>query len=164
MNARLAPEPRLRTMFMGDLDAVLAIENQAYEFPWTRGNFVDSLAAAYLATVLDEPGAGVVGYSIALAGFGEMHLLNLTVAGPWQGRGLARRLLLALQERCRELRHEALWLEVRASNERARKLYLQHGFVEVGLRRGYYPARFATREDAIVMRLDLPKPPSHDLV
>ncbi|MDE2394401.1 MAG: ribosomal protein S18-alanine N-acetyltransferase [Burkholderiales bacterium] len=143
-------------MFMGDLNAVLAIENQAYEFPWTRGNFVDSLAAGYLAAVVEEPLAGVVGYYVAMAGMGEMHLLNLAVAPSWQGRGLAARLLQALVARCVEFGHEALWLEVRASNARARSLYARLGFTEVGLRRAYYPARFAAREDAIVMRRTLP--------
>ena len=48
-----------------------------------------------------------------------------------------------------------LWLEVRASNARARQVYARRGFAEVGLRRGYYPAGKAQREDAIVMSLPL---------
>ena len=52
-----------------------------------------------------------------------------------------------------------LWLEVRASNARARQVYVRRGFAEIGLRRGYYPAGKALREDAIVMSLDLQAPP-----
>jgi [ribosomal protein S18]-alanine N-acetyltransferase len=63
-----------------DLDAVLAIEARCYGFPWTRGNFIDALAAGYLAEVLPAPRGGLVGYFVALAGAGEMHLLNLSVA------------------------------------------------------------------------------------
>jgi ribosomal-protein-alanine N-acetyltransferase len=48
-----------------------------------------------------------------------------------------------------------LWLEVRASNERARRLYARRGFAEVGLRRGYYPAAQGRREDAVVMSLEV---------
>lgn len=144
-------------MTTADLDRVSAIERRAYSFPWTRGNFVDSLAAGYLAEVLlDDNGVDIVGYFVALIGVDEMHLLNLTVALPWQGQGRGQVLLDCLQQRCRELRLANLWLEVRASNQRARQLYLRRGFAEVGLRRGYYPAGFGTREDAVLMSLAIP--------
>ena len=134
-----------------DLDPVVAVERSAYAFPWTRGNFVDSLAAGYLAEVLAGRAAGVVGYFVAMAGVDEMHLLNLTVAPAWQGRGLGQLLLDAVGRRCRDAGLATLWLEVRAGNERARELYRRRGFAEVGLRRGYYPAPQSTREDAVVM-------------
>jgi [ribosomal protein S18]-alanine N-acetyltransferase len=143
----------LRAMAYGDLDRVLEVERVAYGFPWTRGNFVDSLAAGYLAEMLlDERGA-LVGYYLALQGVDEMHLLNLTVAPVHQRRGHARMLLDALEQRCHERQVPRLWLEVRASNARARQLYAARGFAEVGLRRGYYPAGKGLREDAIVMGL-----------
>ena len=142
-----------------DVDAVMDIEMRCYSFPWTRGNFIDSLAVGYGAEVLvDEQGA-VVGYWVAMAGAGEMHLLNITVAPDWQGRGLARGMLDELEQRCRDAALPTLWLEVRGSNERARALYLQRGFTEVGLRRGYYPAAGGQREDAVVMRRDVPAQP-----
>src|SRR6202012_1000124 len=72
--------PHLRVMTVGQLDAVLAIEVQAYAFPWTRGNFIDSIAAGYLARVLIGDDGDLVGYFIAMPGFEEMHLLNVTVA------------------------------------------------------------------------------------
>jgi ribosomal-protein-alanine N-acetyltransferase len=156
MNASLAPDLHLRTMNTRDLDAVLAIEEQAYRFPWTRGNFIDSLAAGYRAEVLTVSSGGIVGYFVAMPGVDEMHLLNLTVAPPWQRQGLARRLLDALEERCRDAALSMLWLEVRASNERARLLYRRRGFSEVGLRRGYYPAPQGMREDAVVMSTPVP--------
>jgi ribosomal-protein-alanine N-acetyltransferase len=58
-----------------------------------------------------------------------------------------------LEARCRALRVPTLWLEVRASNDRARHVYRQRGFVEVGRRPRYYPAARGAREDAVVMRL-----------
>ena len=156
MNALLSPDLRLRTMSTLDLDAVMAIELQAYSFPWTRGNFVDSLAAGYRAEVLVGAGSGIVGYFVAMPGVDEMHLLNLTVAPAWQRQGLARRLLDALEDRCRDAALAMLWLEVRASNERARQVYRRRGIAEVGLRRGYYPAPQGTREDAVVMSARVP--------
>jgi len=151
MSAMLSPEWALRPMTTRDLDAVLAIEVRAYAFPWSRGNFIDSMAAGYLAEVLTSRDNGTVGYFIAMAGVDEMHLLNLSVAAAWQSRGLARTMLDALDARCRERRLATLWLEVRANNHRARVLYRQRGFAEVGVRRGYYPAPHGAREDAIVM-------------
>ena len=155
MSAMLQPGPQLRAIEYGDLEAVLAVERAAYRFPWTRGNFVDSLAAGYLAEMLVDDRVGLVGYYVAMAGVGEMHLLNLTVTPAQQRRGHSRTLLDALVGRCRDQGLATLWLEVRASNVRARHVYARRGFAEVGLRRGYYPAGKAQREDAIVMSLPL---------
>ena len=154
MNALWQPGPQLCAMRYGDLDAVLRVERAAYGFPWTRGNFVDSLAAGYLAELLVDRD-GLIGYYVAMAGVDEMHLLNLTVAPVYQRCGHARTLLDALQRHCRERGLPRLWLEVRAGNERALQVYAVRGFVEVGRRRGYYPAGKGQREDAIVMSLPL---------
>jgi len=156
MSARLAPRLTRRPMGVRDLDAVVAIEAGAYSFPWTRGNFVDSLAAGYLAEVLEDESRELLGYFIAMAGVDEMHLLNITVAPSWQGQGLGRLMLRALADYARECGLASLWLEVRQSNQRARALYRQLGYAEVGLRRGYYPAA-GQREDAVVMSLPLPQ-------
>ena len=150
---------RLATMTTARLDAVMAIEQAAYALPWTRGNFVDSIAGAHLAQcLLDDEGA-VTGYFVVMQAAGEAHLLNLTVAPAKQGRGHASALLEALIVACREGRATQLWLEVREGNERARRLYRRHGFIEVGLRKAYYPALpGGVREDAVVMRLELGVP------
>ncbi|MFY9509716.1 MAG: ribosomal protein S18-alanine N-acetyltransferase [Rubrivivax sp.] len=155
MNALLQPATTLRTMRASDLDAVLAIEAGAYSFPWTRGNFIDSLAAGYHAELLQTADGGTVGYVVAMPGVNELHLLNITVAPAWQGRGLAQQMLDALQAHGRSHAMATLWLEVRQSNERALALYRRRGFAEVGRRRGYYPAAHGRREDAIVMKLAL---------
>jgi ribosomal-protein-alanine N-acetyltransferase len=147
-----APLARV-AMHLAHLPAVLAIEQTVYAFPWTHGNFVDSLAAGHVAHVLRASDGAVAGYSVALTGVQEMHLLNLTVSPLWQRRGHARALLDALQAQCRSEGSEALWLEVRPSNLRARDVYRRYGFEEIGLRRGYYPAAGGKREDACVMRL-----------
>jgi ribosomal-protein-alanine N-acetyltransferase len=147
--------PALRAMQVTDLEAVLAIENQAYEFPWSRGNFIDSLAAGYEAWLL-EGSEQVIGYFLALRGVDEMHLLNISVDPALQGRGHARVLLDALYRLCQQSGCLQLWLEVRESNERARQLYRRQGFTEVGRRRAYYPAADGRREDAVLMSLQLP--------
>ncbi len=153
MSARLQPQLIRRAMKIPDIDAVQAIEASAYAFPWTRGNFIDSLAAGYQAEVLLDEGA-VVAYFVAMAGVDELHLLNITVAPAHQGRGLGSLMLDAVQDSGRRQGLSTLLLEVRRSNPRARALYLRRGFAEVGLRRGYYPAAQG-REDALVMSLAL---------
>lgn len=155
MNALLKPAAALRAMQVQDLDAVLAIETGAYSFPWTRGNFIDSLAAGYHAQVLVAEDGAIAGYIVAMPGVDELHLLNITVAPERQGRGLARQMLDALEAHGRRHALGTLWLEVRRSNERAQALYRSRGFAEVGHRRGYYPAPHGRREDAIVMKLAL---------
>jgi [ribosomal protein S18]-alanine N-acetyltransferase len=160
MNARLRPEPAFRGMTVADLDAVVVIEQAAYPFPWTRGNFVDSLAAGYRCELCHDEDGVLAGYSVAMPALDEMHLLNLTVAPALQGRGCARALLARLLAHSRAKALQSLWLEVRPSNARARDLYRRLGFAEVGLRHNYYPAPDGTREDAVVMSLALK--PEHD--
>ncbi len=157
MSARPQTQQTRRAMTVRDVDAVAAIEARAYSFPWTRGNFIDSLAAGYAAEVLHVLEAGQVtlaGYYVALAGVDELHLLNITVAPEWQGQGLGLGLLHAVSALGRDRGLSQLFLEVRESNHRARALYRRFGFIEVGMRRAYYPAANG-REDAVVMRLGL---------
>lgn len=144
-----------RPMAVGDLDAVLAIEGAAYSHPWSRGNFVDSLAAGYLAWLHLDARNQLLGYCVALPGFEETHLLNLTVAPAHQRCGHGRAMLDDLVAWARRRGDAALWLEVRNSNLRAKALYAAAGFEVAGLRRDYYPADRLTREDAVVMRRSL---------
>ena len=155
----LPQSPQLRAMALADLDAVMALEVCAYSHPWSRGNFVDSLVAGYLAEVMVLPAAPVCGYFVAMPGVDELHLLNVTVAPDLQSAGLGRQLLQAVQQHGRDQGLASLFLEVRHSNQRARDLYRRLGFAEVGLRKGYYPA-LPRREDAVVMRLPLLQVPA----
>jgi ribosomal-protein-alanine N-acetyltransferase len=150
-----------------DLDTLVAIESAAYPFPWSRGNFIDSLNAGYLARKRIDAGGQWLGYFIAMPGVQEVHLLNLTVAPAHQGRGHARAMLDELVRESLALGAQRLWLEVRVSNERAQELYHRYGFRDVGLRRGYYPAGALARENALVMSLMLgggETPPECDAV
>jgi len=155
----IEPTTQLRAMGSGDLAEVLAIEQRAYAVPWSHGNFIDSIAAAYEAFVLRDADAALLGYFLAMKGVDEMHLLNITVAPEWHGQGLARRLLDEVCCLCRARTCTQLWLEVRVGNLRARAVYARYGFAEVGLRRSYYPADPAVpggREDAVLMSLAVP--------
>lgn len=147
--------PTLLPMAVQLLDAVMGIEVRAYSFPWSRANFVDSIAAGHLTHCLVAPDGELLAYQVAMAGFEEWHLLNVTVSPEHQGLGLATSLLHLLIEHARGSGAEWLWLEVRPSNTRARRLYAHLGFVQVGVRKGYYPDAHGQREDALVLRLAL---------
>jgi ribosomal-protein-alanine N-acetyltransferase len=152
---RVADTRTLHPMTTAQLDAVMAIEVAAYAFPWSRGNFIDSLAAGHPAWLLSGCDGELLGYFVAMVGVDEVHLLNITVAPAAQRRGHARVLIDALVAIAIEHRANQLWLEVRESNAVARAIYLRLGFAQVGVRKGYYPAAFGRREDAIVMRLTI---------
>ncbi len=163
MNAVLEPRLTRRPMTVRDLDAVVAVEARSYSHPWSRGNFTDSLAAGYLAEVLEDGDGRLVGYFIAMTGVDELHLLNITVAPDFQGRGHGQALMAVLQRHALQQGLATLWLEVREGNHGARALYRRLGFAEVGLRRGYYPAA-VRREDAVVMSLALHEARDNDAV
>lgn len=157
MNTLLRPGPAVwhRPMAHADINAVLALEAQAYPYPWSRGNFIDSLAAGYTTELRLDAQDRLLGYLVALPGFEEMHLLNLTVAPVVQRAGHGLALLQRLLAIARARADAALWLEVRPSNAAARGLYQRLGFAEAGRRRAYYPAAGQQREDALVLRLGL---------
>jgi ribosomal-protein-alanine N-acetyltransferase len=147
--ARLKPRLEYRPMRADDLDAIMEIENAVYPFPWTRGNFSDSLASRYSAWVCLEDGE-MVGYAVMVLVIDEAQLLNISIAADRQRAGRGAELLEYLLAAARADGAERMLLEVRPSNVSGLGLYRRFGFTEIGRRRGYYPAHDG-REDAIVM-------------
>lgn len=156
-----------RTMAHEDLSAVVALEQCAHTHPWSLGNFADSLRSGYGACVYTTPESAthatfqlgeqaLVGYWLAMPGVEESHLLNITVAPAFRRRGLAAHMMGDLVRWSVVHGAQTLWLEVRESNAAARGLYDRLGFEAVGRRKAYYPLNARAREDAIVMRLNLP--------
>ena len=137
------------------LDTLLPIEEQAYVHPWTRGNFQDARVAGYETQLLVDANHQLLGYFVAMSVLDEVHLLNITVSPAHQRQGWARVLLDALALWARGKNAQWIWLEVRQSNERAREVYVKHGFSEVGLRKNYYPNPNGPRENAVLMSLKL---------
>jgi len=149
-----AVEARFEPLAEQHLDAVLRIEQQAYAHPWLRANFTDSLRSGYQAQLL-LAGETLLGYFVAMKGVDEVHLLNITVAPPYQRQGWARVMLDALAIWAKGQGALWLWLEVRAGNQRAMEVYEASGYRRVGERKSYYPAAQGQREDAVVMNLRL---------
>jgi ribosomal-protein-alanine N-acetyltransferase len=138
-----------------DLDAVLAIEAESFTSPWTREMYLAELrnvgvSFCYLAR--DEAGHAL-GFCSFWRIVDELHINNLAVLPAYRRRGIGSTLLIyVLQEGARLGAHSAT-LEVRRSNEDARRLYERFGFAASGVRRAYYTNPV---EDAVVMwRADL---------
>lgn len=136
-----------------DLDEVARLEANLQAFPWSRGNFSDSLIGGHSVWVL-RSGGDLVGFSVVMSVIDEAHLLNIGVAKAYQGRGYGARLLRHAMECARLGGASKLFLEVRPSNARAVELYRHFGFNQIGRRKGYYPAD-GGREDALIFDKEL---------
>lgn len=153
MSAVLKTQYQFRPMQMDDLDTIMVIEPQIYPYPWTRGNFGDSLNSGYSAWVLMH-NEDIIGYSLMMMVLDEAHLLNLSIAKNYHKQGLGRTLLEHMVDIAKNNQMANMFLEVRQSNISAIALYENMGFNEMAIRRNYYPATNG-REDAILMGLAL---------
>jgi len=155
---------RLRRMAAGDVPAVIDLERELFpDDAWTLEMFASELGgrSAGRYYLVAEAGGQVVGYAGLMAPVprqagrsrpeagGQADVLTMAVAPSSWGRGIGSALLEALLAQAAEQGCAEVFLEVRADNQRAQRLYRGHGFAEVGLRRGYYQP---SGMDAIVMR------------
>jgi ribosomal-protein-alanine N-acetyltransferase len=143
------PALEFRPMSSDDLVAVIDIEQRSYPYPWTQSIFSDCLHAGYSCWVAVRGGI-VEGYGVITVAAGESHLLNLCVRPESCGQGVGAKILRHLVSIARRHEADVIFLEVRPSNEGARKLYENEGFNELGRRRDYYPADNG-REDALIL-------------
>ena len=145
---------RVRPMRAADVDGVMVVEREAYDFPWTQGIFHDCLRVGYFCLVVENK-AGLAGHAVVSVTAGECHVLNICIRPRYQHRGIGRRLVLHVLDLARRSKARMALLEVRRSNTIAYGLYNTLGFNEIGVRRNYYPAARHRREDALVLALDL---------
>jgi ribosomal-protein-alanine acetyltransferase len=146
----------LRPATSADLDAIMLIETSVFvNDAWSADAMSRDLAnpSCHYLVATDAEGT-VVGYAglLAAEGGGEGDIQTIAVAPDARGRGVGRRLMLALLEEARRRRAREVFLDVRADNPTAQSLYLSLGFEEIGVRRRYYQPDDV---DAIVMRLPL---------
>lgn len=137
-----------------DIVEVLGIEQSANQFPWENKSFEDSLKSGHEAWVFCDKSDEIVGFAIVQRVLDEAHLLNICVKPAAQGKGLGKTILQHVIDYANSISSVIILLEVRRSNERAQQLYLQAGFNEMSVRKGYYPGKEG-REDAILMAMDL---------
>lgn len=153
MSAQFKEMPEIRQMLVTDLDRVITIEQEVFLFPWTRGNFRDSINSGYHCYVFELEG-NVFGYGVMTIYADEAHILTLSIAAGSQGEGWGEKLLQYFISLAKAHHSLSVFLEVRESNFGAARLYERIGFKSIGTRTGYYPA-MGGREDAIVMELKL---------
>lgn len=149
-------ELQFRPLVEADIPAVVAIEKNVYVFPWTAGNFSDSLLAGYHCWGCWH-GENLIGYSIMMTALEEAHLFNIAVAAPWQTQGIGAHILRLAIKQARKSGCNTMYLEVRPSNIPARRLYDRFGFQQLAVRRDYYPA-ITGREDALFLNFNLNEP------
>jgi [ribosomal protein S18]-alanine N-acetyltransferase len=141
----------VRRLRPSDLDAVERIERGSYPTPWSRSMFAGELAKPSSVCLGAFQGADMLGYLIVARYVDAWHIMNVAVDEGFRGRGIARGMLERLFETTSADVERGYTLEVRVSNDTAIALYRRLGFVETGVRRGYYTDN---REDALIMRRD----------
>lgn len=130
----------IRNLEMEDIDQVCVIEEETFSMPWHRESFVDMVNNPNALYIVASDDKGVIyGCAGTLSIVGEGSICNIVVKNDYRGQGIGEMLTSKLLERGRaEFGIEAFTLEVRVSNEPARKLYEKLGFVCEGIRPGYY--------------------------
>lgn len=136
-----------------DATEAIALEQRATRHSWTLRAVRDCLQSGCQASKISTDST-IRGYCLSRASGHEIEILNLVVDPGYQHRGLARHLIGDLIERGLNSETDVVFLEVRRSNTRARRLYTAMGFEQVGTRRGYYVGT-PEGEDALVMRCNL---------
>ena len=143
----------IRPMHRGDIDSVVAIELQAFTSPWKAETFLGLIGRTGAELwVVEHSRVGVIAYGVLWYLLDQGQLANMAVAPEFLGQGLAARLLDHMLELACNRGVKSIYLEVRASNERAAELYLGFGFKEISRREDYYDL---PKEDARVMRIEL---------
>ena len=159
-----------RDMTSDDLSQVMGIENNAQASPWGRLSFEESLTKSHFCRVLEvaaehEPSLDrheqisegqIVAYHVVCAILDELHILNVVAAPQYQGIGLGHRLMHDILEIAEHHQSRRIFLEVRASNQKAQSLYLKWQFKQMGLRKAYYRPTLSNtiREDALIFMRD----------
>jgi ribosomal-protein-alanine N-acetyltransferase len=143
---------RLRVMTPADLPAVeeleqLLYEDEAWSAEMFRGELDDQPRTRHYV-VATEPAGRIIGYAGLAAAGGQGDVQTISVRPDRQGRGIGAALLTELIEEAGRRNCEAVFLEVRADNERARRLYERFGFSRISVRKRYYQP---SGMDAIVM-------------
>ena len=136
-----------------DLDAVLEVEAASFSNPWTPDMFAWDLRNPQISHiyVLRAGEERVAAYCSCWLVDDEWHINNLAVRPAWRGQGLARALLDHVLKEASSLGAYCARLEIRRSNDIARRLYEGKGFAVVGTRRSYYTN---PPEDALLLTRD----------
>jgi ribosomal-protein-alanine N-acetyltransferase len=138
----------LRDMRPADVADVAAIERSSFTTPWSENSIYSEIYGRYSITRVAELDGVIAGYVMAKLILDEGHLLDLAVHPKYRMRGIGRMLMEDVTRGLSFNGCKAFFLEVRASNAAALKLYADLGFNVVGTRKNYYKNPV---EDAFIM-------------
>lgn len=142
----------IRPASRGDAALLGQLEARCFADPWSTASFRELLESPGSLALLASSGQETAGYIVARQITDTAEILNLAVLPEWRERGLGHRLLADMLDQLWSRGADEVYLEVRASNHAALRLYGAAGFIEVGHRRGYYDH---PTEDALVLRTAL---------
>ena len=148
---------RVEELLADDFEKIIEIESRAYSVPWKR-EVMEKIFQQDLKRIKLIYQEQLAGYAFLSSVLDEGHLLHITIDPNYQGLGLGRRLLQYILELGQQKGLSSIFLEVGEGNTPARGLYQSIGFNEIGLRKGYYPCKDGSREDAIVMAYTIFEP------
>lgn len=144
----------IRLAAASDLDWLCAMEAECFSLPWTREQLERQLSGDGRLLYVAELNSNLAGYMGLDYVLDEGYVTNVCTAPEFRRLGVAGALIDAVVARSRELGLTFVSLEARVSNAAARSLYAQKGFIDAGIRPGYYEK---PREDAVIMTLYLSK-------
>jgi ribosomal-protein-alanine N-acetyltransferase len=138
-----------------DLSGVLAVEEETFTNPWTRDMYAWELQNRSVCHiyVVRTPDCAVAGFCAFWLVVDEIHINNVAVRAQFRGHGIGTALLRHVLAEARQLGAKRATLEVRASNDSARRLYERIGFYVAATRRNYYTNPV---EDALILWRDDP--------
>jgi len=131
---------------------IARLEKLCFSDPWSEKSIETELSCRLSCWLVAMEGETLLGYVGSQTVMEESDMMNLAVHPDYRRRGVAQKLIEALEAALRERGSKALTLEVRASNEPAIALYEKLGFQQVGLRKSYYRN---PKEDARILRKEL---------
>ena len=140
---------RIERMTDAHVAAIAEIERLCFNDPWSERSIASELNNRLSLWLVALEGDRVAGYVGSQSVLGETDMMNIAVHPDYRRQGIAEALVVSLVEALKEKGNHSLMLEVRISNEPARKLYEKLGFTQVGLRKNYYRN---PREDACILR------------
>ncbi len=131
------------------IDRILVIDSLCFPTPWSRKSLEKEIENSELTKYVIAKKSGIViGYAGMWIILDEGHITNIAVHPEYRGIGAGSLLLEALIEICKIEFIKSMTLEVRKSNIRAQNLYKKYGFLQNGIRKGYYRDN---KEDALIM-------------
>jgi ribosomal-protein-alanine N-acetyltransferase len=142
----------IRSASAEDALAIAAAERLCFSDPWSEGAIRSTLQNATVVSLVAERDGRLAGYLLARMIAGEAEILNLAVLPGERRKGLGSMLLTAGLAGLERAGAQSVFLEVRESNEAAKRLYSVAGFRPVGVRPGYYRR---PNESAYVLRREL---------